>query len=438
MTRVAILGLALAVPGALWAAEYDQNSPEAVQGREEARQTILVPWSESAHTADLKLSKEATHLIDLWLDFCRNKYGERARPSEHFRGVPHDVWEARDGGIGFQACFVNLQIDTARVPLAESPALLSALFSEEFTERVTVDGDVPEFLRMWSMILACEITSRTQQMLSEGVRPTDAEAWQKAWDAAKAKALGSLLQGFDDTPPCEPLEDYLEKTITSKRRVWLKAVAALSAAEAKKLRDRLVTSGNPEDIGAATTALLGARGPEAEDFLVAELKSDDPKRVSKACQAVKPDCGGPVLDALGDLVLKQEAQALDRLGRARDVRKSREVLKRCFKQAPDAPGKFGIAWRLTLMGETDPAVTAALKARFQGGVNLNDGSCQAAMDLVRAGPPNAPAVPLAKDYLQACLKQLEAKVEEAKQRGGMMRSSRVEAIKALLKGTALP
>ena len=94
--------------------------------RIEAKKTILIPWSKDAKTSELGLSPEATKMLDLWLDYGRNKYGKRAKPSPAFTGVPHEVWKCEKGTIELQCNFVSLVIDSAIIPISDSTKIVNS------------------------------------------------------------------------------------------------------------------------------------------------------------------------------------------------------------------------------------------------------------------------------------------------------------------------
>ena len=152
--------------------------------RAEAKTTILIPWSKAAKTAELKMSPEATKMMDLWLDYGRNKFGGRAKPSAGFRGVPHEVWRCQDGKIFLSCNFVSLVIDSAEISINDSTSIISILSSDEFLTKIKVEGDEDTLLYIWALMLSRKIAQFTDFFVTSEQYTKFIENGGKEFDSA--------------------------------------------------------------------------------------------------------------------------------------------------------------------------------------------------------------------------------------------------------------
>jgi hypothetical protein len=339
--------------------------------REEARRSVMIPWSWSARTADLGLSEAANELINVWMDFCRNKWQRRARRSRIFVGTPHEIWTWDEKRLALTVSFGNLEIVKAGFALKEAPRLLRACVDQNFVSAVRVDGDEEALLRLWGVVLATKVAAATEAAL----RLRAQEPHPKLWIAAKVKALEVLIEGFGNTRPTK--EAYTRGPMMgAQRKLWLDAIQVIAAeksgADLRMLYENMKQEGNPLDIEIAGKALAGAQGKEAEEYALAELASGDLQRQSRVILAIGPNVSAAVLTKLHALLKASDnrslvlagAVALQRAAErgSRTVDEARGLLLSLARELPVGGDKrTTVANLLVPLAGEDPAIVAFLK-----------------------------------------------------------------------------
>ncbi|MFA4987488.1 MAG: hypothetical protein WC712_12975 [Candidatus Brocadiia bacterium] len=370
---VSALVLALCLPFAapLFAEENDDAA------REEAKKTIMYPWSKDAHTADLKLGPEATKMVDLYLDRCRNDYARRAKPSEMFMGNAHEIWETKDGVIDFHVDFVVLVIDRAPLPIAMAPVVASAFLAKDFVEKVKVEGDKDELLRLWGLMLASEVadiadayTGRPEyaEFVKKGGKALDKEARAKAWQAA----FDFLVAGFDATKPIT--DQYpMPGSIESERFTFLSAIRIFGGEKAvpelKKIYEKRAKAGKTE-ILAIAQAIAKCPGKEAEQFMVGELDSGEPDRINNVIYIIPLTASKAIVEKIGKLLMDTEDRnlqsncisILERLSGkdAAQADVAAGILIKAFAEFEEG-AKYSIACSLIRSGKYTPEVVAFMR-----------------------------------------------------------------------------
>jgi hypothetical protein len=306
MTNVNLRALVLAA--LLSATALAQGGAEQAGLLEEARRTVMIPHSKGASTADLKLSADATRLVDAYLDYCRNRWQRRSQASPRFRGTPHSVW-GRDGDrVTYSVRFTNLHIVDASVPVAEAAGVLRALRAPGYRNAVRVEGDEDELLDLWAVALSGRFAEQVEGAVRAGARGLDRALWKQACEAAATP----LVEGWAETPP---MKEVYPRGIhpSGRRKVYLDAIRVLaqerSGAILKQIHEELAKGDNPVDTKIAALALAAAQGEAANAFVLAELASGDPGRQRVVLRSIGPHAGPEVLAATNDLLAKSGKDA---------------------------------------------------------------------------------------------------------------------------------
>ena len=300
----------------IYAGAEQESDKEA---REEARRTILIPFSKDAGTSALKLSEDCVKMVNLWLDFGRNKYAGRAKPSRRFQGVAHPELKVADNKITFRASFTSLCIDSASIPVCELPVIIGLLNMDKYLEKVKVPGDTDEYLTLWTVMLATDLMRVANPYLQSkeyavfvknGGKPLNADLLAKQAELLTKQ----LIDGFFVLPPT-PERAPRTGLMGSQRGVWLKAIAALGGEKAgarlKKILAGLLKEGNKADIRNAGIALAGTNGREAEEYILGGLKSEDVAYMLTVLSCIPPHCSEKVVQAVIPLLDSDNKRLVD-------------------------------------------------------------------------------------------------------------------------------
>ncbi|MCC6575367.1 MAG: hypothetical protein IT462_16445 [Planctomycetes bacterium] len=384
MHRFIMLAIALFAATPLFAADTDKDAA----AREEARATIMFPWSETAKTADLKLPADGTKFINLWLDYCRNTSARRAKPSKKFMGNAHLIWEhsldAKNvATLKFHADFVHLQIDSASLPLSGVPALFKALLSDKFAAAVKVDDDDDDQLRRWAIGLATATAQQAEKALSDKAAGLKADAWK----SAKSTVLEAVKTEWANTSPTGDNWGF-PGTPEAARGDLMLAISVLGGDETGPLLKKILEAAREEeskvDISVATRLLAQSNTKEGREFVAAELESEDDERVQGIMPYVPTDCDEKTLacvvaklKAAEDRNMKGSCvSTLERIGKSKTIGASaRKELLAYFKATDDDYGKVCAACGLLRQGEKDPAPRAFLEKYYES-LDPNDGHAQ--------------------------------------------------------------
>lgn len=368
MARVThvVVASVLMLCAALGAQEISKEEEKAL--RDDARRTVLIPFSAAAKTKELKLSSEATKFIDIWFDYCRNKFAARAKPSEQMSGTAHESFEATDSGIKLTIGFVVVTLETAAVPAKELPMLLDTLMAAKCAESVKTDGDDPALLRLWSVMLAENVAAAATASAKK--LPFDA----KAFDAARNAAAKRILESFDSA---EPMREEWEKpgTLRCARAHYLNALIALigpaAAKDIKRIHQSAVSAGRAVEVRTAAAALIRVGGKESDEFVAAELQSDDKDRIAQALIGVRPGVPVAVLDRIAAILGATSDEGVESLifsalesaarGPAATRKRAIEILVSAFTGATDdSATKYQSAFALLRAKSDDPQPRAFL------------------------------------------------------------------------------
>ncbi|MHC4930947.1 MAG: hypothetical protein ACYTGV_01985 [Planctomycetota bacterium] len=367
MTRVllaTLLAAALAEP--VLAQELD---PKVV--REEAQRSIMIRWSWNAKTKNLGLSPTTNDFINLWLDFCRNKWQRRARRSRTLHGTPHCEWRRNKESLTFVVSFTSIEIARAELPLKDAPRLLRACVDQNFVPAVWVDDDDNKLLLTWGVVLATKLAEATEAALLLGAsRPHP-----QLWTGAKVKALDVLIEGFDDTQPAT--EGYVRgPMLGAQRKIWLDAIRVIAAERSgeflKPLYENMIQEKNSYDIDNAAAALAGAQGKAAAEFALKELASGDLQRLSRVILAVGSNVSPKVLEMIHALLKASDNRSLVLSGSAaleraaqpggKTAKTARNLLFDLAKGIPNEKDyKVVVVRQLLPVAKEDPAIVHFLK-----------------------------------------------------------------------------
>ena len=367
MTRVLLATLLAAVSAGPAVAQ----GVDAKAVREEAQRSVMIRWSWSAKTKNLGLTSEANDLINLWLDFCRNKWQRRARRSRTLIGTPHSEWRRNKESLTFVVSFGTVEIGRAEFPLKEAPKLLRACVDPNFVPAVWVDDDDNTLLLTWGVVLATKVAEATEAAL----RLSASRPHPQLWTGAKVKALHVLIEGFDGTQPAK--ERYVRgPMLGAQRKIWLDAIRVIAAEKSgenlRPLYENMLQEKNPYDIDNAAAALAGSQGKQAEEFALKELASGDIERLSRVVLAVGANVSPKVLEMIHTLLKASDNRSLvlsgaAALGRAAmpggtSSETGRKLLFDLAKAIPDEKEyKTMVVRSLLPLAKEDPAIVLFLK-----------------------------------------------------------------------------
>lgn len=364
-----LLALALVLAPSCFAGDAADNAVDQAK-REEALRTIMFRWSQTANTKSLALPETTTQVVDTWLDYCRNTYQRRAKPSEQFMGSAHAWFEASGSDIVFHVDFMALSLLTPRMPAKEAPALLASLFTDKFVAAVRVEGDNADLVELWSVMMATQLAGVADQLSTKS--GLDAAAWTNA----KVAAGKHLLETIRNTPAMtEPYS--LPGTMGEARAEWLNGIGALAGKtagmELKKLLDSWLPDNVERDLRCTAAALAQAEGPEAEAFILAQLSENDARWRTQALSGVRPGSSNATIKKVASLLAESSDNedlvtdcvwALLRAGKPDSAtRKEAETaLLKWFKAAPaESIAKYFAAMGLVENRCTDKAPRAFLE-----------------------------------------------------------------------------
>jgi len=345
--------------------------------REEALKTIMYRWSQTAKTSELSYSDEEKQAIDLWLDFCRNKYGRRALKSDKFMGVPHEMLVVEDGKITFAAMFVMLEIAKSVVPVSRITNIVKFPVLDEVIEKVKVDGDENSQLRMWLFMYASMMyKTTTDYMQTDNYRRFLENGGEKVIEDdlnLAAREVVEYLEKNIESTAKQAVKYPMPGVMEGERSTWLKAIASIGGLGAAKILKRLVSvyreDGSLFDASEASRALMSLACDAAYNFMIEELDSGDEERVNTALGSVRKHCPLSVAEKI--LSLLDNGEIKDTMGVSAlemmmspdspDPEKVKAALIERFEKYEETDTRFTIACALLRKGYIEDAFIAKVK-----------------------------------------------------------------------------
>jgi hypothetical protein len=336
------------------------QEPTEEEKRAEAHRTVLRRFSktEGAETRDLGLPPSSCELIDLLLDTARNEAearAGRAPRSRMFRGVAHGVTKVEDGKLDYSACFVNLVIDRAEVPLSEVPALLeAALDAKRFRcAALERDGDAFEGRRLGLMA-----------MVAAGVHRDMAS--RKSWAPVRDRVADELLAALPAVSGVDPSIILKGLQIIGDDRVakaLIARAASLTGPASDRLRRTVFLMDTPAARRHAQEALRGDDLKLATSALYALGGRADPETLEFMERVVAPDSKSPAM------LRRAAIHGLERQGTDR----ARRILEHLFTNAANETERYSMACAATRAGS--PKAVPYLRKKleeFEGSGQVQD------------------------------------------------------------------
>ena len=369
LTALLTFLIALLASAPALAAEIDKKA------QAEARRTIMIPWSKDAKTSKLKL-KDATRLVDLYLDFCRNRHQKRGKTGERFRLYASSSWSCDGKKVTFHVTGAGIEIENASIKVSKASKFLDSCFNNKFTEHVKVNNDDVDLLGIWASMLASEVAKEIDLYFADGGKGAPSK---KSWGKSKERALKSLESAYKKSSPLKSQYTAAGKK-GGERKALLEAIRIMAPADKagkliKGYYDDLNKEGLPVDASVAAASLVRCTGKEAIDYALSELKqTNDIPRMNKIMFALEAGCDSKILDRIIELLEKKNNDTQQRQnciacmsriakGKAKSGKTALDGLLKFFKSATDkeAQLKYDSATALLRLKCKDEAPQSYIK-----------------------------------------------------------------------------